>query len=103
MARRARSKDSCRFCGDVSATCEDTWQPTGLCKAHSAPKAKAAQKATRAARRADRETVTTVERISCPTCEGPLHVSHCTPAVAAARGYQCDGCADIASGLARGY
>jgi len=103
MARRARSKDSCRFCGDVALICDDTFQPTGLCAAHSAAPVKAAHKATRAAYKADREVTVTVARIVCPTCGGPLHVSHASPETAAARGYQCDGCADAAEGLTRAY
>lgn len=57
MARRARSKDTCRHCGDVATTDADTWEPTGLCAAHSAEPVKAARKAHNAARRADRESV----------------------------------------------
>ena len=102
MARYARSKDSCRFCGDVALIDDDTFAPTGLCAAHSAPKVKAAQKAVRKLYR-EGETTVTVEPIGCPTCHGPLLVSHCTPETAAARGYQCDACADHAEGLTRAY
>jgi len=63
MARNARSKDSCRFCGDRSVLSEDTWAPTGLCAAHSAAPVKAARKARNAARRDDREVVVTVSKV----------------------------------------
>lgn len=97
------SKDRCRFCGDIATTDADTWEPTGLCAAHAAPAVKTARKARRAVRRADRDVVVTVAPITCPTCSGPLTVSHASPETAARRGYQCDPCADQAEGLTRPY
>lgn len=94
MARRARSKDTCRFCGDIAEINPDTFKATGVCKACAAPKVKGARRQRKAERRADREVVETVEAIKCPTCQGPLTVSHCSPTEAARRGYQCDPCAD---------
>jgi len=55
MARK--NKNTCRICGDVSATNESTWQPTGLCAAHSAPEVKAARKARSKAYREEKHGV----------------------------------------------
>lgn len=66
----ARSKDTCRHCGDVAEINEDTWQPTGLCAAHSAAPVKAARKASNAARRADREVIVTVSKVETPEDRG---------------------------------
>jgi len=71
MARRARSKDTCRFCGDVATTDADTWEPTGLCAAHAAEPVKAARKAHNAARRADRESVVVTPTASPSHPNGP--------------------------------
>ena len=70
MARNARSKDTCRHCGDRSVVSESTWKPTGLCAAHSAAPVKAARQARNAARRADREVVVTVSKVETPESRG---------------------------------
>jgi hypothetical protein len=65
MARN-RSKSTCRFCGDVSATCPVTWKATGVCAACAAPAVNAERRGRNAERRGDRETVVTVERVREP-------------------------------------
>ena len=72
--------------GDQSVIDDDTWQPIGLCKAHNAPTAKAAQKARRAARRADREVVVVRRPVAlCDVCGDK----------APRPGYRHDACADL--------
>jgi hypothetical protein len=84
MARKR--KDICRICGDTSATDADTWQPTGLCAAHSRSDVREARKARRAARRADREVVVIREPSTrCDVCGG----------LSPRAGYRHDACADI--------
>ncbi len=70
MARRSRSKDVCRSCGDVSLIDDGSFQPTGLCAAHSVATVRTAQKAVRAAYRAEAEVVVTVEAVDLSPCQG---------------------------------